>query len=51
MSWENMNKWEIDHIRALAKFNLSNISEQMKAFHYSNTQPLWRFENRSKGAN
>lgn len=42
MSWDNYGThWEIDHITPLAKGG---------ALHYSNTQPLTIFENRSKGA-
>jgi len=50
MSWENYGEWHIDHIKPCALFNLSKPSEQRKCFHYSNLQPLWAFENISKGA-
>ena len=51
MTWNNMGKngWEIDHIVPLARFDLSKINNQMKAFHYTNTQPLWSIENKVKG--
>jgi len=50
-NWENHGSvWEIDHIIPLAKFNLSDPTELYKAFHFSNTQPLSCFDNRSKGA-
>ena len=45
MSWENYGEWHIDHIKALANFDLSERSEQEKSFHYSNLQPLWADEN------
>jgi hypothetical protein len=50
MSWENHGEWEIDHIRPCASFDLTNPVQQRECFHYSNLQPLWRRENRRKGA-
>jgi len=50
MSWENYGKWHIDHIRPLSKFDLSDENQLKEACHYSNLQPLWAFENLSKGA-
>jgi hypothetical protein len=49
MTWENHGKWHIDHRKALATFNLENRDELLKAVHYTNLQPLWSFENQSKG--
>lgn len=49
MSWKNYGKWHIDHIIPCAKFDLSKVSEQRKCFHYTNLQPLWAFDNMSKG--
>ena len=51
MSWKNFgrNGWEIDHIKPLAKFDLTKVNHQKKAFNFKNTQPLWRKENRLKG--
>ena len=48
MVWQNYGKWEIDHIRPCASFDLSKVSEQKKCFHYTNLQPLWKSENRKK---
>lgn len=39
MSWENFGEWEIDHITPVSKGG---------SFHYTNTQPLWKTENRKK---
>lgn len=53
MNWENygngINKWNIDHIIPISKFDLSKEEEQKKAFHYSNCQPMWSYKNCSKG--
>ena len=48
MSWDNMGELEIDHIMPLA--SASNEEELYKLNHYTNLQPLWRDDNRSKGA-
>lgn len=49
MTWDNHGDWHIDHIRPLAKFDLSNRKEFLEAIHYTNLQPLWAEENMSKG--
>jgi hypothetical protein len=48
MSWDNYGRWHVDHVIPLASFDLTKISEQRKAFHYSNMQPLWKDDNLSK---
>ena len=50
MTWENhgLYSWHIDHIKAVSLFNLTDIEEQKKAFHYTNLQPLWAEENLKK---
>lgn len=49
MNWDNFGKWHIDHIKPMSYFNLFDLKEQKKCFHYSNLQPLWATENLSKG--
>jgi len=57
MTWMNngqnrVNKlfWQFDHIKPLNSFDLSKESEQLKAFHYTNIQPLWWEDNQRKRA-
>lgn len=49
MSWDNYGKWHIDHVVALNNFDLSDYSQLKVACNYNNLQPLWAFDNRSKG--
>jgi hypothetical protein len=50
MSWGNYGKygWHIDHIIPCSMFDLTNLEQQKKCFHYSNLQPLWAVENLKK---
>lgn len=50
MSWARMREIEIDHIIPCAKFDLTDPEQQRRCFHYTNLQPLWRRDNRAKGA-
>lgn len=50
MSWDNYGSfWEVDHIIPVSHFDLTNREEQLKAFHFKNTQPLACQENKQKG--
>jgi hypothetical protein len=50
MTWENhtTNGWHIDHIMPCNTFDLTNIEEQKKCFHYTNLRPLWGPDNISR---
>src|SRR5690606_14358207 len=48
MSWDNYGEWHVDHITPLASAQTKD--ELIKLCHYSNLQPLWAFDNLSKGA-
>lgn len=48
MSWGNMGEWHIDHKIPLA--SASTEEELILLCHYTNLQPLWAFDNMSKGA-
>ena len=51
MSWDNYgDSWSIDHVKPMASFNLAKKSEQKKACHYTNLQPMFSLENIAKGA-
>ena len=50
MSWDNHGEWHIDHIKPLCSFDLNNLEEQKKAFHFTNLQPLWALDNLIKGS-
>jgi hypothetical protein len=49
MTWDNYGTvWEIDHIQPISCFDLSIEVNQYLCSHYSNLQPLFISENRSK---
>ena len=48
MTFENYGEWEIDHIKAITLFDLTNENEIIECFNYKNLQPLWRIDNIKK---
>ena len=48
MTWDNFEKWHIDHIKPCSSFNLKDPEQQKICFHYTNLQPLWAHENLEK---
>ena len=47
MSWDNYGKWHLDHKTPISW--AKNEEEAVNLCHYTNYQPLWKFENLSKG--
>jgi len=52
MSWTNygVGGWQVDHIIPCVYYDLFDIEEQKRCFHYSNLQPMWAVENFDKNA-
>lgn len=49
MSWDNYGEiWELDHEIPLRAFGITDYENAKKAFHYSNTRPLFVSLNQSK---
>ena len=48
MSWANHGEWQIDHIKPLMSFDLTDPEQQRQACHYTNLQPLWARDNYAK---
>lgn len=52
MSWDNYGEWHIDHIKPIASFNNLEIGSNdfKECWSLNNLQPLWAYNNRSKGS-
>lgn len=51
MAWTNYGSgWHIDHRHPCARYDLRCPDQQRECFHWTNLQPLWAFDNLSKGA-
>jgi hypothetical protein len=52
MGFENYGRWgwHLDHKVPCESFDLTNPEEQKKCFHYTNLQPMWWYDNLSKGS-
>tara|TARA_R100001443_G_scaffold668_2_gene2655 strand:+ start:568 stop:858 length:291 start_codon:yes stop_codon:yes gene_type:complete len=50
-TWDNIDEWHIDHIRPVASFNYDSTDHPdfKKCWALNNLQPLWAFDNMSKG--
>ena len=50
MTWESytVKGWHVDHIRPVNTFDLTDIEQQKKCFHYTNLRPLWATDNLSR---
>ena len=50
MTWANNSAegWQVDHVKAICLFDLSDPNQQRECFHYSNLQPLWREDHNAK---
>ena len=47
MNWSNQGKWHLDHIYPISLAKDENHFIELN--HYTNFQPLWAFDNFSKG--
>jgi hypothetical protein len=54
MTWENrglgLGAWQIDHVRPLFKFDLTQREDVLVACHFLNLQPLWYQDHLEKSA-
>ena len=46
MTWENYGEWQYDHIIPIS--SATNEAEVIRLNHYTNFQPLWKFDNLKK---
>jgi hypothetical protein len=55
MTWENYGRqavpgWDVDHIRPVSSFDLTDGRQADACWHWSNLQPLWQIDNLRKMA-
>jgi hypothetical protein len=50
MSWKNHGEWEIHHIIPLARWDLLDPVQMLRASHFTNLKPLWKHQNRAIGS-
>jgi len=50
MTRDNYGAWHVDHIRPCSSFDLTDLEQQKKCFHWTNLQPLWAADNLKKWA-
>lgn len=48
MSWSNYGEWHVDHIRPISSFDKTETPKVINSL--DNLQPLWAFDNLSKGS-
>lgn len=55
MSWDNYGRkkgvrcWEIDHIKPVTAYDLTDDQQRKECFHYTNLRPMWQRQNVQKG--
>lgn len=50
MNWENYGEWHIDHVKSINSFIKEGVDDIRVINALTNLQPLWAFDNLSKGA-
>ena len=48
MSFENYGEWDVDHIKPITLYDLTNIEQVKLCFNYKNLQPLYHIDNLRK---
>ena len=55
MNWGNYSQssnqdkyWELDHIKPVSSFDISDVNEAEKCNHYTNLQPMWSEDHKKK---
>lgn len=47
MTLDNYGVWELDHIILVSTFDLTDIEQLKKCYHYTNLRPRWKTDNRN----